>query len=316
MTLDLQVTALLEKINALTPPPDNDISIEDARQRLALLFTTLAGEHPYGCTSTDLQIEGLQGHKIPVRLYAPPGTDNRALPVIVFFHGGGWSLGDIASYDNLVRSLCLLSGVIFISVGYRLAPEHKFPAGLEDALAVTRHVFDHASDFGADAAHIGVMGDSAGGNLAAVVAQKLAREGRVLAAQFLLYPALDLDAKHERYPSRLHYGDGDFMLSRDGIDSAIDWYHDHKTDLHDPALSPLYAPDVSGVAPCVMMVGSLDPLLDETRAYAQRLQESDVPSELIEVPCAIHAFLSFGILNLTRENRIVLAEKINKMLCP
>ena len=316
MALDPQLADLLDSINALTPRPAGTIiKVEDARQRLDELFTSLAGESPDDCSSSDQLILCAHGKSVPARLYRPVGGENKALPAVIFFHGGGWSLGGIAAYDTLMRTLCVLSGVVFISVDYRLAPEHKFPAGLEDALAVTRHVLENAAAFGALPSRIGVMGDSAGGNLAAVVAQRMMHENASLAAQFLLYPSLDLGAAHERYPSRMRFGDGDFMLSREGIDSAIAWYHDSKTDLNDPCLSPVNEKDLAGLPPCLLMVGSHDPLRDETRLYAQRLEGAGVSTGLIEVPGAIHAFLSFGVLDIAQQHRIVLAQKIRQLLC-
>jgi len=224
---------------------------------------------------------------LPVRVYeheeAPTG-------LVVYFHGGGFCLGSIGFMDNIARELAHSSGAAVISVEYRLAPEHPFPAGLDDCEAVTRWALAHATDLGASPDHVVVAGESAGGNLSAVVALRL-RDAvdPPLAGQVLMYPVVDRTAA---YPSRKQF-DGVVINSR--MTKAFhDAYTSGRPLERDPFVSPLHAETLAGLPPAIVVLGGCDMLRDEGRAYARRLHDDGVAVE--EICCAgqPHGFLNFG----------------------
>ncbi|PWR23231.1 alpha/beta hydrolase [Zavarzinia compransoris] len=226
---------------------------------------------------------------IPLRLYVPKGLPRGPAPMLVFFHGGGFVLGDLDSYDPLCTFLADRSRCLVLSVGYRLAPEHRFPAPIEDALAVWRHVVADPGDYGADPERIGVGGDSAGGHLSAVLSQQAKRAGDPLPAyQCLIYPVTDLT---RTWPSHDDYGDG-FLLDR----STMAWFKDQflhpDTDLSDPRISPLQAESLAGLPPATVILAGFDPLKDEGRAYADALGAAGVPVSVLAFETLIHGFAS------------------------
>lgn len=251
---------------------------------------------------------------VPARLYRPDAP--QPMPLVVFFHGGGWSLGGLDSYDGPVGSLAGLSGCAILAVDYRLAPEHPYPAGLEDALAATRYAIDQARVFGATRRRIGIMGDSAGGNLAAVVARELASAGGPpVAAQFLIYPMTDVASADERFPSRALYGEGRYFLATAGIHFARDAYLSATdVDPANPRVSPLLGEVPAGLAPAFIITAGHDPLRDEAEAYHRRLRAAGVPSKYVCVAETVHAFMSFGVLDAAQRTRRTLAEAMRRML--
>ncbi len=315
MTIDPQTDAILHQINQFAADPETEATIAAARAGADALFTGYAGPPPGDCTGQDRQIPGPDG-PIPARIYRPDGAKpSSALPLVIFFHGGGWSLGNVAAYDGLVSSLAVLSGALFISVDYRLAPEHKYPAGLNDCRAVTEWAASHGAEIGADPTRIALMGDSAGGTLAAVVAHQINHgRPRRIKAQFLLYPVMDISRPHDHYPSRITSGNGEYLLSRDGIDTAVDWYLKAEDDPADPTLSPIRQSDLSPMPPTVIVVGGYDPLLDEARVYHDMLQKAGIPSVVKCFDSAIHAFLSFGVLDVAQDGRRYIADQIRQTL--
>jgi acetyl esterase len=220
---------------------------------------------------------------IPVRIYSP--APRRALPALVYFHGGGWALGDIDAVDPLCRDLALRAGCVVINVGYRLAPEHPFPAAADDSWAVTADVIGRPARYGVDPRTVAVAGDSAGGNLAAVVAARARDEGVALAHQLLVYPVADTAMNTASYAA---------FATGFGLDAAVmAWFIDlyaGAADRADPRLAPLRAPDLSGLAAATIITAECDVLRDEGEAYAARLRAAGVDVALRRFDGVVHAF--------------------------
>jgi len=258
----------------------------------------------------ELVVDGGAG-ALRARHYAPPEPLGEE-PLIVFFHGGGWVIGDLDTHDEPCRMICRHAGVHVLSVDYRLAPEHPFPAAVEDALAATRWALGHARELGADPARVGVAGDSAGGNLAAVTARTLAREdGAALALQALIYPGTDFVAPTR---SQQLFGRGFFLTQE-----AMDWFRGHYipdgVDPADPRLSPLRAGDLQQLAPALVLTAAFDPLRDEGEAYADALARAGNRVVLRRFPGLIHGFINFTAVNrAAREATIALAGMIRGAL--
>lgn len=313
--LEPQSRAMLDRLNAMTRAVDLSTAPNlavAARAQAASIFHAFAGHSPDedGCGVEDMVIPG-GGEDRPARLYRPATGAIKGSPLVVFIHGGGWAVGDLDCYDGVVRALTNLSGAVFLSLDYRLAPEHGFPAGLNDCLAAVRWARDQAKALGCDPARIVVMGDSAGGNLAAVVTQILHSEGTPPAAQYLLYPVIDASRPHETYPSRMAVGNGDLFLSRDAIAGTAAWYlAAGGGQADDPRVSPINAPDLSGLPPAFVMVVEFDPLRDEGLAYADALGAAGVPVVTDLVPGTIHGFLTFGVLAVCHTARRRIADDL------
>jgi acetyl esterase len=238
----------------------------------------------------DLVAPGPHG-PIPLRLYRPAAAPAAGTAALVFFHGGGWVLGNLESHDGMCRHLAERSGCVVVAVDYRLAPEHKFPAPLDDAGAATAWVAAQAGALGLDPARIAVGGDSAGGNLAAALCLA-ARDagGPAIAWQMLLYPATDFAMDT---PSHRRFEEG-HLLTRE----SMLWFRDHYLTSPEEAAawraSPLRAASVAGLPPALVLTASHDPLRDEGEAYGRRLAEAGVPVTLWRVPGQIHGFLPMG----------------------
>lgn len=238
---------------------------------------------------TDISIPGPAG-PIPARRYVPDGTGASPISaLLLYFHGGGFVLGDLDTHDSLCRLICRDGGVQVISVGYRLAPEHKAPAATDDAYAAYRWALDHAAGLGAN--RIVVGGDSAGGNLATVVAQQ-ARDSELPlpALQLLLYPVTDVSSETR---SKTLFADGYFLSKRD-----MEWCTAHYLDgaevsAEDPLVSPLLSEDLSGLPPALVVTAGFDPLRDEGNRYARAMQDAGVVVDLREERSMIHAFANF-----------------------
>jgi acetyl esterase len=208
---------------------------------------------------------------LPARLYAPPGARARG-PLTVYLHGGGWVVGGLGSHDQTCRLICRRAGVRVLSVAYRLAPEHPFPAAVEDAVAALRHAIGDAAELGADPKAISVAGDSAGGNLATVACRLLRDAGEPLPVfQALIYPRTDMSHRHR---SRDLFADGFYLTERNL--QSWDPLYAAGHDLADPRLSPLLADDLAGLPPAYVLVAGFDPLRDEAEAYAAALADAGV----------------------------------------
>jgi acetyl esterase len=230
--------------------------------------------------------------EIAVRTYRPAADG--PLPTILYFHGGGFVIGDLDTQDDHARLLCRDVEAVVLSVDYRLAPEHPFPAGFEDCLAATRWAADHIGELGGDADRIAVSGDSAGGNLAAAVSLAATHEGGPrLAAQLLLYPCVDFREDDEMHPSRIENGEGLFLTSED-----MRWFRNHylhdEAHISDPRASVLLASDLAGAPPAVIATGEYDPLRDEGEAYAKALEAAGVKVVLRRYDGLIHGFFGMG----------------------
>jgi acetyl esterase len=237
----------------------------------------------------DVSLPGPAGD-LPARVYRP--ETGGVHPTIVFFHGGGFVIGDLDTHDDHCRQLAADVGAVVLSVDYRLAPEHPFPAAFEDCLAATRWAAEHVGELGGDASRLVVAGDSAGGNLAAAVALAAKESGPALAAQLLIYPACDFrDGDH--HPSRVENGEGLFLTEAD-----MRWFGDaYVPDVEhreDPRASVLLSPDLSGVAPAVVLTAEYDPLRDEGEAYADALRQAGVEVDLRRYDGLIHGFFGLG----------------------
>jgi acetyl esterase len=317
MNLDAQTAELLRQLC----PPSNaprvsalDMGVHAIRVAGHAIFHAYAGARSGACATEDLTLSA-SPQPIPARLYHASAEAWRAAPLIVFLHGGGWFQGDLDCYDVLLRDLCARSGATLLSVAYRLAPEHRYPAALEDGLTAMRWAAQFVSTHAGAAARLAVMGDSAGGNLATVIARRWHREERIrLSAQFLLYPMLDVSTPHAAYPSRMQFGSGEYLLTREGIDVAAAWYLERASARDDPDVSPLLMEDVSMLPETVIVIGGHDPLLDEAKLYALRLKAAGVPTRLECFETAIHAFLSFGVLDVAQQGRAYLAAEIQRCL--
>lgn len=284
MPLDPQAREFVEKLERSRAPKMHELSPEDARA----LVVPLRMRCEEMRSIENRTIPGPAG-EIPIRIYHPlEAAQASGLPVVMFFHGGGWVVGSIASHDGLCRRLSNRSGCIVVSVEYRLAPEHKFPAAVDDCFAATRWAAEHAGEFGGDPGRLAVAGDSAGGNLAAVVAL-LAREegGPAIARQVLIYPITDYMPDYESYRRNgRHY----FLTTE-----TIAWFWEHYLESAEQGgdwrASPLRAANLSGLPPALIEVAEFDPLYDEGLAYADRLEAAGVPVERIISRGQIHGFL-------------------------
>jgi acetyl esterase/lipase len=256
----------------------------DRRRRLQTLALTAGDSGPSSVDTRHLQANR-PGGPLRLRLYTPAASAPAAL---VYFHGGGWVAGGLDTHDGLCRRLAASSGVKLLAVDYRLAPEHPFPAALDDALFAVRWAAAHARALGFDPDRLGVAGDSAGGGLAAAVAQS--RDAPPLALQVLLCPILDPAAER---PSRRAFGDGYFVESA-ALAEDLRAYCGEAVDPGDPRVSPLRAGDLSGQPPALVHVAECDPFRDEGEAYAERLSQAGVAVRSLCWPGMIHYFYALG----------------------
>jgi acetyl esterase len=290
-TLDPEMQLLL-RLQRLEGPAAESVAISRGRKIIVSSSRLAGGAQPIGAV-TERTIDGPAG-PLPLRFYTPRGLTGES-PALLFFHGGGWIYGDLGSHDATCRVLAEEAQVRVVAVDYRLAPEAPFPAAVDDSLAAWTWLTEHAAALGIDPTRIAVGGDSAGGNLAAVVAQRtVAAGGPSPAFQLLIYPATDF---LEKAPSRHTYAEG-FFLTKEFMDLAEENYLVGSEDRSDPRLSPLYG-DVTGVAPAYVVTAGFDPLLDEGNAYAEKLREAGVPVEHVCEEGLIHGFVNMVAIGRT-----------------
>jgi acetyl esterase/lipase len=291
MSAEAQLDALLTALVAAGRPSSMSLPRPEGLQNFTELAQWLAGPGT-GPAGEDIKIDGPAG-PVPLRVYRPnppagppPGPAPGSPPAVVFFHGGGWVLGGLDSHDTLCRELARQAGVVLVAVDYRLAPEHPYPAGLDDCAAATRWVAAHAADLGADGLRLAVAGDSAGASLAAGVAM-LARDegGPPVALQVLAYPALDPAMDTVSYAENAD----DPFLSRDEMVSYWSLYTDGAEPDH--LAAPALAPDLAGLPAAYVLVAGRDVLRDEGIRYAERLAAAGVPVQLRRRDDMVHGFL-------------------------
>jgi acetyl esterase len=294
MALDPQVQEVITLVIKSGRPAYNTLSPKDARQ--------LFRETRPASTPTPPEIGAVKhvtadgpGGPLPLRVYRPAGVaSGTALPALVFYHGGGWVIGDLDTHDVQCRQITAEAGIVVVAVDYRLAPEHKFPAAVDDAWAATRWIVAHGSELGVDPRRIAVGGDSAGGNLAAVVAL-LARDAGntpAIALQVLVYPVTDLAGESKSYGD---FADG-YLLTRD----SMRWFKNHylksSSDADDWRASPLRASSLAGLPPALIVTAGFDPLRDEGAAYAARMTEAGGRVDYVCYGGMIHGFMPMGKL--------------------
>jgi acetyl esterase len=297
MSLDPILKGLMDQMAANPMPKLWEIPAAAGRDMFKGMITMLdAQDVPIGKVE-DRTIPG-PGGNLPVRVYTPVGSGAAALPALVFFHGGGFVIGDLTTHDALCRQLANEAKARVVAVDYRLAPEHKFPAAADDCFAALKWVADHASTIGVDANRIAVCGDSAGGNLAAVVCQ-LAKQagGPHIVYQVLIYPTT---IAHAQTPSMKAFEKG-YFLEREGMDWFFDAYVPKGHDLKDPKLAPFWG-DVKGLPPAYVITAGFDPLKDEGKQYADKMSAAGVPVVYKDYPAMVHGFFGMsGVVPQAKE---------------
>jgi acetyl esterase len=312
MPLDPKAQALLDARNALGNPPYRTMTVEAVRAMTIQQSAALNKRKIPLPGVDDRTIPGPAG-PLPVRVYTPEGTG--PFPVVVFFHGGGFVICDLDTHDALARALCRASGSIVLSVDYRLAPEHKFPAAVDDAVAATRWAMEHADAIGGDPSRVVVAGDSAGGCLATVACFRLRDEGGPLPrGQALLYPITTCHL--DTTPSYRTFGDG-YGLTRDSMLWFLGHYLPDPGLADDPSASPLLARDLRGLPPALIVTAGYDLLRDEADLYAARLLDAGVPTTVIPFDGMIHGFVRYvGILDQARQGIDAVARWLGELWTP
>lgn len=256
----------------------------------------------------DRSIPGPRG-QIPIRIYTAEGTGKR--PLIVYYHGGGWVVGNIETHDDVARYLAKAAGGTVVSIDYRLAPENPFPAAVDDAYAALQWVSENAESLGGDPSRITVAGDSAGGNISAVVSLRARdRNGPSIQCQALIYPVTDISSLNTESYNNFATG---YFLTKEGMEWFRTQYLPKPEDRVDPYASPLLTRDYGNLPPAIVITAEFDPLRDEGEAYAEKLREAGVPVEVVRYDGMIHGFVSFlGILNQAAEALDLIAARVKQ----
>lgn len=309
MVLDPQAEAMLKQMEADGVPDISEMSVPQARMFIEKAFSEMVPNPDPMAVVENFTVPGPAG-KLPVRLYKPEGSNNP--PLIVFYHGGGWVIGSVESHDATCRTLAKASGCAVASVEYRLAPESSFPAAPEDCYAATEWLAENGPGLGVDSSRLAVAGDSAGGNLAAVVSL-MARDrgGPKISYQVLIYPSVNFT---DNYPSYEENGEGYFLTT-----AAMKWFMDHyladESDAKDSLASPILADDHSNLPPAIIITAGFDPLRDEGEAYAKKLEDAGVEAKVVRYDGMIHGFASMiGALDDARKSIDEMGKEIRDAL--
>jgi acetyl esterase len=304
--LDPQLQAMRDRRERDNVPQLYALSLTDARAADLASIQEAGGEPEPVYEVASLTIPG-PGGELPLRLYRP--ASERPLPALLYFFGGGWVLGTIDTADGVSRSLANSAGALVAVVGYRLAPEHPFPAAIDDCYAAVRWVAEHADEIGVDPARLAVGGDSAGGNLAAGVALRARADGPALVGQLLVYPNTDQLADDES----MRAADDPFLFNR----HSVAWYRQHYLadpgDAASPLASPLRAESLAGLPPALVITAEYDPLRDQGEAYARRLADDGVQVELSRYPGMAHGFFTMaGTVDASRAAIVQAASRLRE----
>jgi acetyl esterase len=287
--LDPRVKRFLDALAAGKPPNALETTVEERRLGLTELMKLAGPQAAVGCVE-DRTLPGPAG-ALGIRIYTPLDAGPELLPGLIYFHGGGLVAGTVATHDPIGRALASSGACRVVSVEYRLAPEHPFPAALDDALAAVRHIGAHAAEFGIDGMRLGICGDSAGGTLAAATAQTVARIGSPrLALQLLICPILDYSRSTD---SKRDLASG-YLVDQATLDHDLLHYAPPGTDPANPRISPLRAEDVAGLPRTLIHTAEFDPLRDEGRDYFDRLARAHTEVSYTCHPGMIHLFYGLG----------------------
>lgn len=279
------LAAFLDQVAAANAPGIETLPLDVGRAGAILMVEATQGPQQPVAAVEDRELPTSAG-AVRARVYWPAHTDE-ALPIIAYFHGGGWVIMGIETHDNICRRLTNATGAIVVSIEYRLAPEDRFPAALDDCVAATRWLADHGAELGGDTRRLVVAGDSAGGNLAAATALRARVDGPDLRGQVLVYPVCDSAAATASYRAN---SEG-YLLTATAMAWFWDCYLGPDGDRDDPFASPIHAAHLAGLPPALILTAEYDPLRDEGEAYAARLEADDVPVTLHRFDGLIHGFL-------------------------
>ena len=320
LDIDLRLRLFLLYLKFLSRGAEGPLTPEEVEHLRAakvpqnrLAVAVFGARHP-GVSTRDLSVEGSDG-PIPVRVYRPAGAPAPS-PVAVLFHGGGWAVGSLDSHDAIASRVAAESGVVVVSVDYRLAPDHPYPHGLNDAYDATVWVAEHGAELGVDPRRLAVVGDSAGGNLAAVVCLRARDEGGPpIRHQTLIYPATDLTERQDVIATVSANPDMPVLNER-MLRGFRDFYLDG-ADETDPYVSPLHAPDLSGLPPALVITAEHDPLRGQGLEYADALAAAGVPTRVTDYVRMTHGFLSYpGVARSARQAFAEIARELRRVLVP
>lgn len=313
--LGIQEQALLRQMTADGFRPAHQIPLEQSRAGLTHMAIAMAAPKVEVGEISDRKIPG-PGGDLPIRIYRPEGRAKGPQPVALYFHGGGFYLGSLETHDHVCRFLCKNSGVTVIAVEYRLAPEHKFPAAIEDGYAALCWTVENAAKEGFDANRIALVGDSAGGTLVVSVCL-MARQkgGPKIAYQVSVYPALTVDDGDD-FPSRRALGNGDYFIAHDDFAFFRKLYLENPDrDAQHPLASPIRAKDYANLPPALVIAAEFDPCVDENARYAERLKADGVEAEYICFEGTIHPFFLFdGVLDAGPKGQKLVADRLRARL--
>lgn len=306
MGLDKQISEMIASAAENNVPPIYTLAVSEARDLYRMM--TIGRLSPEEVVEVGEVVELMvpcAKSRRPARLYTPiKKTESNTdwTPLIIFFHGGGWVIGDLDTHDNMARNLCKWADSAVISIDYRLAPENPYPAGVQDSLMSSRWIIQNKEKLLPGCNSIGIAGDSAGGNLAAIAATEIAKDlPDAIDGVFLIYPSLDAGGAYE---SQKTNGEG-YVLENKTIDWFLDKYLDKYSDLTDPFVSPLQLELPSQMPPVIIYTAEFDPLRDEGKAYFQKLQKSNIKVTYKECKGMVHGFYDLGVISETAKKYII-----------